>query len=78
MESLFAGFDTEYLLKKILIFRDPGPFFVSKQFQQPAPDAAADIHPPPFLTQDDVNYFTTKFRKSGFTGPFNYYRNMNM
>ncbi|KMZ70009.1 Epoxide hydrolase 1 [Zostera marina] len=75
MESFFAGFDTEYILKKFLTFRKPGPFLVSEEFHQTAP---SDIQLPPFLTQDDVNYFVTKFKKSGFAGPLNYYRNLNM
>jgi hypothetical protein len=32
---------------------------------------------PPWLTEDDIKYYTKHFDKTGFTGPINYYRNMH-
>jgi pimeloyl-ACP methyl ester carboxylesterase len=32
---------------------------------------------PPWLTEDDIKYYTKHFEKTGFTGPINYYRNMH-
>ncbi|KAH8946712.1 hypothetical protein BDL97_12G111700 [Sphagnum fallax] len=32
---------------------------------------------PPWLTEDDIKYYTKHYEKTGFTGPINYYRNMH-
>ncbi|CDJ26419.1 hypothetical protein CFC21_045052 [Triticum aestivum] len=32
---------------------------------------------PPWLTEDDIDYFVTSFEKTGFTGAINYYRNFD-
>jgi hypothetical protein len=32
---------------------------------------------PPWLTEDDLKYYTKHFDKTGFTGPINYYGNMH-
>jgi pimeloyl-ACP methyl ester carboxylesterase len=46
--------------------RDPG---------LPNPPAAAKL--PPWLTEEDVEFFAAEFQRSGFTGGLNYYRNMD-
>ncbi|KAJ4782842.1 alpha/beta-Hydrolases superfamily protein [Rhynchospora pubera] len=33
---------------------------------------------PEWFSEDELQYFSEKFQKNGFTGPFNYYRNMDM
>lgn len=37
----------------------------------------AEITLPPWLSEDDVNYYTRKIEKKGFTGGANHYRNIN-
>lgn len=32
---------------------------------------------PPWLTKQDMDYYVSKFDKNGFTGPINYYRNLD-
>jgi pimeloyl-ACP methyl ester carboxylesterase len=32
---------------------------------------------PSWLTQEDIDFFEAEFRRTGFTGPLNYYRNMD-
>jgi pimeloyl-ACP methyl ester carboxylesterase len=32
---------------------------------------------PPWLTEDDIKYYSKHFDKTGFTGPINYYRNLH-
>ncbi|KAE8676696.1 bifunctional epoxide hydrolase 2-like isoform X2 [Hibiscus syriacus] len=33
---------------------------------------------PSWLSEDDINYFASKFNYKGFTGPLNYYRALNL
>jgi hypothetical protein len=32
---------------------------------------------PPWFSEEDLEYYTKNFSKTGFTGPLNYYRNMH-
>ncbi|MCL7050340.1 hypothetical protein MKW94_004890, partial [Papaver nudicaule] len=75
MEAECASSGTKAVLTKILSYRVPGPLMVPKD------KGFVSDHPatlPPWLTEEDICYYTSKFEKSGFTGPFNYYRNMNV
>jgi hypothetical protein len=38
----------------------------------------APTSPPEWISGDELGYFAEKFEKNGFTGPLNYYRNMDM
>lgn len=33
---------------------------------------------PTWLNEEELQYFTSKFQKTGFTGPLNYYRAMDL
>ena len=72
-----AEVGTEYVLKNILTTRkiDP-PIFPKGEygtgFNPDMPDTL-----PSWLTQDDLAFYVSKFEKTGFTGPLNYYRNFN-
>jgi hypothetical protein len=33
--------------------------------------------PPEWISEDELQYFSEKFQKNGFTGPLNYYRNID-
>lgn len=71
-ESMFAQLSTKLMFKSFLTYRDPNPLTGSA-----LAGFGADKELPPWLTEEDVNYFASKFEKSGFTGGLNYYRNMN-
>jgi len=78
MEAQMAEVGTEYVLKNILTNRKPGPPIFPKGeygtgFNPDMPDTL-----PSWLTQDDLAFYVSKFEKTGFTGPLNYYRNMNL
>ncbi|MQM15566.1 hypothetical protein Taro_048512 [Colocasia esculenta] len=73
-EKVFEHFGTEFVMKKFLSYRTPGPLFLSKEFGGSPDD---EIALPSWLTEEDINYFVSKFKKSGFTGGLNYYRNLN-
>lgn len=64
---------TKTFLKKFLSFRKPTPFYFprGKGFGD-SPDAPVIL--PSWLTEQDVDYYASKFEKTGFTGAVNYYR----
>ncbi|XP_020682828.1 uncharacterized protein LOC110099869 isoform X2 [Dendrobium catenatum] len=76
VEAQFAQVDTEFLMKRFLTSRNPGPLIIpkGKEFER---RANKDITLPSWLSEDDINYFASKFIKTGFAGGLNYYRNMD-
>ena len=60
----------------MLTYRTPGPLFFpqGKGFGD-SPDTPVVL--PSWLTDEDVDYFVSKFEKTGFTGGVNYYRALN-
>ncbi|CAI9105400.1 OLC1v1004313C2 [Oldenlandia corymbosa var. corymbosa] len=77
-EEDIGKYDTAELMKAMLTIRDPGPPIIPKEvgfgiFLQIVPPTLPD-----WLTMDDVNYYATKFKQTGFTGGFNYYRAMDL
>lgn len=73
VEEEFASLDMAALVKGFLTSRDPRPLCIPKgglqYIAQPNPNPL-----PEWLTQDDVNYYATKFKKTGFRGGLNFYR----
>ncbi|PHT49036.1 Heat shock protein 82 [Capsicum baccatum] len=61
------------ILKKLLTYRDPAPFYFPKGKGLDAiPDAPAALSS--WLSEEELDYYASKFEKTGFTGPVNYYR----
>ncbi|KAK8608483.1 hypothetical protein V6N13_023905 [Hibiscus sabdariffa] len=75
IEEEFAEVDTKKLLKIFLTSRNPNPPRMPKgRGYKGSPD------PPPlpsWLSEQDVDYFASKFNQKGFTGGLNYYRALN-
>ncbi|PIN18402.1 Soluble epoxide hydrolase [Handroanthus impetiginosus] len=69
IEAEFAKIGAKEVLKNILAFRTPGPFYFpkGKGFGYSAERA-------PWLTEEDLDYYVSRFEKTGFTGGVNYYR----
>ncbi|XP_015868540.2 uncharacterized protein LOC107405967 [Ziziphus jujuba] len=75
-EKDFASQDTKILFKKFLTSFGPVPLCISKELGfrgLKAPDAL-----PSWLSEDDIDYYATKFDKTGFTGGLNYYRSFDL
>nr|GFC96467.1 alpha/beta hydrolase fold-1 [Tanacetum cinerariifolium] len=73
MEAVFASYGTKNVLKKFLTYRDTAPFYFPKD--KPFGDANdTQVTLPSWLSEEDLDYYTKKYEKSGFTGPINYYR----
>ncbi|KAJ4824135.1 hypothetical protein Tsubulata_051535 [Turnera subulata] len=77
VEAEFAQMGTERVMKEFLTYRTPGPLFFpkGKGFGHPLD---VPIALPPWLSEEDVQYYTSKFEKKGFTGGLNYYRNLDL
>ncbi|KAL8157991.1 epoxide hydrolase 2-like [Apium graveolens] len=73
MEAEIANnIGTKTFLKKILSHREPSPFYFPKGtgFNGDSTDSPL----PSWLSEEDLNYYSNKYEKTGFTGPINYYR----
>uniref|UniRef100_P0DO69 Epoxide hydrolase 2 n=1 Tax=Siraitia grosvenorii TaxID=190515 RepID=EPH2_SIRGR len=75
-EADFGSVDVATMLKKFLTMRDPRPPMIPKEKGFRALETPDPL--PAWLTEEDIDYFAGKFRKTGFTGGFNYYRAFNL
>nr|GEV95372.1 bifunctional epoxide hydrolase 2-like [Tanacetum cinerariifolium] len=71
-EQEFAKVDTKRQLAASYCNRNPSPPMLPK-------DYAKNFNPPSYtlpswFTEEDLDYFASKYRATGFTGGFNYYR----
>lgn len=74
-ERAFARYDYTTVMKKFLLITDnmiapPDMEFIDFL------DTKSAL--PAWLTEEDIRVFAEKFEESGFTGPFNYYRAMDL
>ncbi|KAK8515678.1 hypothetical protein V6N13_139354 [Hibiscus sabdariffa] len=73
IEAEFAEIGMERVMKGYLI-DFPVLLPKGKLFERSADDP---ITLPCWLSEEEANYYVTKFQKSGFAGPLNYYRNLD-
>lgn len=73
MEAEFAMLGARRVLEEFLTYRTPRPLLLPRGtlFGHPQ-DTPIEL--PAWLTKEDVDYYTSKYEKTGFTGGFNYYR----
>ncbi|XP_022887885.1 uncharacterized protein LOC111403564 [Olea europaea var. sylvestris] len=77
VEEEFARVNTGRLIKKFLTSRNPAPLSVPKS-RGFGGSPHSSITLPSWLSEDDVNYYSSKFYQTGFTGGLNYYRAMDL
>jgi len=76
IETEFKKLGTENVLKEFLTYKTPGPLNLPKdKYFKRSENAASAL--PSWLTQADLDYYVTKYENKGFTGPINYYRNID-
>ncbi|RDY11074.1 ephA, partial [Mucuna pruriens] len=77
IESEFAQIGTARVLKEFLTYRNPGPLHLptGKAFGHPID---SPIALPSWLSEEECDYYATKYEKTGFTGGLNYYRNLDL
>lgn len=76
-EEEFARAGTTRILKTFLTLRDPRPLCVPKEIGFGGPPNTP-ITLPSWLSEEDVNYYASKFDQKGFTGGLNYYRALDL
>ena len=77
IEEEFARAGTARIVKKFLTSRNPRPPCVPKEIGfGGSPDKP--IHLPSWLSEEDANYYVSKFDQKGFTGGLNYYRALDL
>ncbi|XP_020254886.1 uncharacterized protein LOC109831840 isoform X2 [Asparagus officinalis] len=74
IEQQFTHIGTKLVMKKLFAIRDPGPLMIPKEGWVSPDD---QIALPSWLSEEDIDYYASKFEKNGFTGPINYYRNFD-
>lgn len=62
------------MLRKFFSYRTPGPLIIPKTGWG-SPDDQVPL--PSWVTEEDLNYYTSEFERTGFTGGLNYYRALN-
>lgn len=79
MEAELDRVDTAYLMKNILTTRiiTGPPIFPKGEYGTGFNPDTPDVLPS-WLSEEDLDYYISKFKKTGFTGGLNYYRNLNL
>ncbi|MCI15525.1 epoxide hydrolase, partial [Trifolium medium] len=78
MEAELAEVGAAYFLRNVITMRKTGPPILPKGgygtgFNPDTPDIL-----PSWLSEQELDYYVTKFNKTGFTGALNYYRNLQL
>lgn len=74
VEEEFARLGTNLVLKKLFAIHDPAPLLIPKGWG--SPDDQIEL--PSWLSEEDIDYYASKYKKNGFAGPINYYRNFGL
>jgi len=76
-EEEFARAGAARIIKSFLTLRDPRALCVPKEIGfGGSPNTHITL--PKWLSEEDVNYYATKFEQKGFTGGLNYYRALDL
>lgn len=71
IEGEFEEMGVKNVLKKFLTYRTPGPLYLKKGKLFEDSD---DDQLPCWLSEEEIDFYATKYQQTGFTGPLNYYR----
>uniref|UniRef100_A0A7N0UV40 soluble epoxide hydrolase n=1 Tax=Kalanchoe fedtschenkoi TaxID=63787 RepID=A0A7N0UV40_KALFE len=74
IEAELAEVGTKRVIEGFLSHRSPAPLFLPKG--KLFGDAPTQL--PEWITEEELNYYVTKYEKTGFTGGLNYYRVVNL
>ncbi|XP_020101931.1 uncharacterized protein LOC109719578 isoform X1 [Ananas comosus] len=74
-EAEFAKVGTKNALRMMVTLRDPQQSFVTHKDWH---STGEEIALPSWLSEEDLDYYASKFEKTGFTGGINYYRCLDL
>ncbi|XP_042475878.1 epoxide hydrolase A-like [Macadamia integrifolia] len=77
IEDVFTRFGTTNVLRRMLAARRPSPLYMPKG-KEFGHKPYRQISLPSWFSEEDINYYASKFDAKGFTGGLNYYRVMNL
>ncbi|KAA8549145.1 hypothetical protein F0562_000829 [Nyssa sinensis] len=77
-EEGFAQADTAKVMKTFFSSRNPSALCLPKGKELGAIFENPLLTVPSWLTEEDVNYYASKFNQTGFTGGLNYYRALDL
>nr|GLL43820.1 bifunctional epoxide hydrolase 2-like isoform X1 [Ipomoea trifida] len=77
IEAELALIGVKTCIKNIFAFRRPGPLYFPKGKGFSA-NTDSSTSPASWLSEEDLDYFVSRFEKTGFTGGVNYYRAMKL
>ncbi|WOL16008.1 bifunctional epoxide hydrolase 2-like [Canna indica] len=77
IEDEFAQLGSAVMIKKFFTYHEPAPIIVPRE---KGFDGALEtpMTLPSWLSEEDIDYFASKFDKSGFSGGLNYYRCLDL
>ncbi|XP_075516568.1 epoxide hydrolase 2-like [Primulina tabacum] len=73
IEAEFAQIGAKEVVKNFLAYRTPGPLILPK-----GKEFGYSADRPSWLAEEELDYYASKFEKTGFTGGVNYYRAINL
>ncbi|XP_013594161.1 epoxide hydrolase A-like [Brassica napus] len=76
-EAAFAKHDCKTVMKKFLLTTRTD-FMVAPPGTEIIDDLVIPSEIPEWITEEEIQVYADKFQKSGFTGPLNYYRAMDL
>ena len=77
IETEFDEIGVDRVLKHFLTYHDPSPLLLPKGKKAFGDDPDTPIALPSWLSEEEVHYYTSKYKKTGFTGGLNYYRSLD-
>ncbi|GER43162.1 alpha/beta-Hydrolases superfamily protein [Striga asiatica] len=77
-EEAFALVGTETVIRTFMTINQTEPLVIPTNKSIATFFQGPQVPLPSWLTQDDLDYFTSKFNKTGFTGGLNYYRALDL
>lgn len=80
IEGEIANADPRIFLRNIFTGRKPGPPILPKDnpFGTNPNPKSDNIELPEWFSKEDLDFYVSKFEKTGFTGGLNYYRAMDL
>lgn len=80
IEAEFKKIGTKRVLQHFLTYRNPAPLMLPKgnAFGEQSSSDQAPIALPSWVSEEELDYYASKYEKTGFTGGLNFYRSIDL